>query len=78
VDAETGEVNDRSAGVQINETISVAPGASVSVGWAPDVMDANGNKLTETSAIGQTLRLRPGHQVALLDIGGAVVDTISL
>ena len=78
VDPETGEVNDRSAGVQINEKISVAPRESVSVGRAPDVVDANGNEVAGTFAGGQPLRLRPGDQVALLDIGGAVVDTISL
>jgi hypothetical protein len=77
-DPETGEVNDRSAGVQINEEIPVAPGESVSVGRTPDVVDANGNEVAGTFASGQPLRLRPGDQVALLDIGGAVVDTISI
>jgi hypothetical protein len=78
VDPETGEVNDRSTGVQINEKIQVAPGESVSVGRLPDVVDANGNEVAGTFASGEPLRLRPGDQVALLDIGGAVVDTISI
>ena len=78
VDPETGDVNDRSAGVQINDEIRVAAGDSVSVGRSSDVVDANGNKVAGTFTGGKQLTLKPGDQVALLDMGGAVIDTISI
>jgi hypothetical protein len=78
VDPETGEVDDGSVGVQINREILVSPGESVSVGRMPDVVDADGNEVAGTFSGGGSLTLRPGDQVALLDIGGAVVDTISI
>ena len=78
VDPETGEVKDDSSGVQINEKILVSPGESVSVGRSSDVVDANGNEVAGSFVDGQQLKVKPGDQVALLDIGGAVVDTISI
>jgi hypothetical protein len=44
----------------------------------PDVVDADGDELAATFDAGGVLTLRPGDQVALLDIRGAIVDTISL
>jgi hypothetical protein len=78
VDPRTGEVNEGSAGVQVNEEILLAPGESVSIGRAPNVVDADGDEVFGTFTSREQLRLRPGDQVALLDVGGAVIDTISI
>jgi hypothetical protein len=77
-DPETGEISDRSSGVRVNQKIRVAPGKSVSVGRASDVVDADGNEVAGTFTGGGSLALRPGNKVALLDKSGAVVDSISI
>lgn len=77
-DPETGEISDRSSGVRVNQKIRVSSGKSVSVGRAPDVVDADGNEVAGTFTGGGSLSLRPGNKVALLDKSGAVVDSISI
>ncbi len=62
----------------MNEEILLASGEAVSIGRAPNVVDADGDQVAATFTGGERLRLRPGDQVALLDIGGAVIDTISI
>jgi len=76
VDPETGEVNRGSTGVQVNEDIQLAPGEVASIGRAPDVVDADGDEVAATFTGGGSLR--PGDQVALVDTGGAVIDTITI
>ncbi len=78
VDPRSGEVNEGSTGVQVNEDLLLAPGEAASIGRAPNVVDADGDQVAATFAGGERLRLRPGDQVALLDVGGAVIDTISV
>lgn len=78
VDPRSGEVNDRSAGVRMDQNISVAAGESVSVGRTPDIVDADGNQVAGAFARGGLLALKAGDQAALLGTAGAVVDTISI
>lgn len=75
LDPESGQVDADSPGVTINEPIEVGPGASVSVGRVPDVVDADGQRVAGTFEGGEALDLAPGDQVALLDAGGAIADT---
>ncbi len=78
IDAETGEASQESEGVEITDSIRVRPGRTVSVGRVPNVIDADGREVRGTFGGGDELGLEPGDQLALLDGGGAVVDTISL
>ncbi len=76
LDPETGEVNPNSDGVLLNEDVSVQPGEEVSLGRVPDVQNAEGETVDGTFGGGDALDLAPGDQLALLDSGGAVADTI--
>lgn len=78
LDPETGQVNDQSATVEINDSIEVQPGKSVSVGRSAEVVDADGKKVAGVFVGGEDLGLAPGDQVALLDAGGAVAATITV
>ena len=78
MDPETGEATQESAGVEITDNVRVRPGRTASVGRVPDITDADGRAMRGTFSGGEELGLEPGDQVALLDGGGAVVDTISL
>ena len=75
VDQRSGKVDENSPGVQINSSLKVQPGESVSVGRVPDVTGPNGKKVAGTFEGGQQLNLSPGDQVALLDKDGAIADT---
>jgi len=78
LDPETGEVNPESATVSINDPVEVRPGRSVSVGRAPEVVDADGRRVAGVFEGGDALDLAPGDQVVLLDAGGAVADTYTI
>ena len=78
LDPETGEVTPDSDGVLINDEVRVQPGEEVSVGRVPDVENAEGEQVAGTFEGGQELGLSPGDQLALLDSGGAVADTITI
>lgn len=78
VDPETGEASGESEGVEVTEEIRVRPGATASVGRVPDVTDADGRTVRGTFSGGEQLGLEAGDQVAILDGGGAVVDTITV
>lgn len=78
VDPETGEVSEESEGVQVTEGIRVRPGRTVSVGRVPDLTDADGRTVKGTFAGGEELSLEDGQQIAILDSGGAVIDTITV
>ncbi|MGB3683866.1 MAG: hypothetical protein WA990_15425, partial [Rubrobacteraceae bacterium] len=78
LDPETGQVNPDSDGVLINDEVQVQPGEQVSVGRVPDVQDAEGNPVAGTFEGGTDLGLAPGEQLALLDSGGAVADTLAI
>jgi hypothetical protein len=60
------------------EGIRVRPGRTVSVGRVPDITDADGRTVKGTFAGGEELGLEAGQQVAILDGGGAVVDTVTV
>ena len=78
LDPETAEVDPDSPGVAINEAVEVQPRESISIGRAPDVVDADGEQVAATFEGGEPLDLGPGDQVALLDSGGAVANTITV
>ena len=78
VDPETGDVTVDSPGVEMNERIRVGSGKSASVGRVPDAVDADGREVKGTFEGGADLELQPGDTVALLDGGGAVVDTVAI
>ncbi len=78
VDPETGDVTSDSPGVEVNERTRVRPGRSASVGRVPDVVDADGRSVRGTFEGGEDLQMQPGDTVALLDSGGAVVDTATV
>jgi hypothetical protein len=78
LDPETAQVDPDSPGVTINEAIEIQPRESISVGRAPDVVDADGEQVAGTFEGGEPLDLGPGDQVALLDSGGAVANTITV
>ena len=77
-DPDTGEVDDAGGGVQISDAVRLAPGEQVSIGSDAEVVDADGREVAGVFSNGDSLTLRAGDQVALLDNGGAVVDTISI
>ena len=78
VDPESGDVNTDSPGVEVNERTRVGSGKSASVGRVPDAVDADGRQVKGTFEGGEELGLQPGATVALLDAGGAVVDTVAV
>lgn len=78
LDPETGQIDPDSATVTISDPVEVQPNKRVSVGRAPDVIDADGNQVAGTFEGGDGLGLGPGDQVALLDAGGAVAVTITV
>jgi hypothetical protein len=78
LDPETTQVDPGSPGVTINEAVQVQPGQSVSIGRVPDVADADGERVAGTVEGGEALAFGPGDQVALLDSGGAVANTITV
>lgn len=78
LDPETGEVNPDSEGVLINDRVRVRPEQEESVGRVPDVENAEGERVAGTFEGGTELGLAPGDQLALLDSGGAVADTITI
>ncbi len=77
-DPETGEIDGGGNGVEINELTRIGPRQVASIGRAPDVVDAEGRLVIGTFTNGASLTVQPGDQVALLDNGGAVVDTITV
>jgi hypothetical protein len=78
LDPETAQVDSDSPGVTISEAVEVQPGDNVSIGRVPDVVDADGERVAGTFEGGEALDLGPGDQVALLDSGGAVANTITV
>ena len=78
LDPETAQVDPDLPGVTINEAVEIQPRESISVGRAPDVVDADGEQVAGTFEGGEPLDLGPGDQVALLDSGGAVANTITV
>jgi hypothetical protein len=78
VDPSTGDVKDATRGVQINEPIRLAAGEKASIGRVPQLIDADGRDVIGTFEGGESLALKAGDQVALLDRGGAIADTISI
>jgi hypothetical protein len=64
--------------VTISEAVEVQPGDNVSIGRVPDVVDADGERVAGTFEGGEAVDLGPGDQVALLDPGGAVANTITV
>jgi len=78
LDPETAQVDPDSPGVTISEAVEVQPGDSISIGRVPDVVDADGERVAGTFEGGEALDLGPGDQVALLDSGGAVANTITV
>jgi hypothetical protein len=77
-DPDTGEVDDSGGGVQISDAVRLAPGKQASIGSDAEVIDADGREIAGVFSNGDSLTLRAGDQVSLLDNGGAVVDTISI
>ena len=77
-DPDTGEVDGSEGGVQISDAVRLAPGEQVSIGSDTDILDADGREVAGAFSDGYSLTLRAGDQVALLDNGGAVIDTISI
>ena len=77
-DPETGDTGDSGGRVEIDANVRLDPGQEASVGRQPQVTDADGREVIGTFSNGESLTLRAGDQVALLDNGGAVVDTITI
>ena len=75
-DPETGEIDEGGNGVEINEAARIGPRQVASIGSAPDVIDAGGRLVIGTFTNCAALTVQPGDQVALLDNGAAIVDTI--
>lgn len=76
LDPETNEVDPGAAGITINGDVRIEPGETAAIGRVPDVVDAAGDRVDGTFEGGQAMDLAPGDQVALLDPGGAVADTL--
>ena len=77
-DPDTGDVDSSGSVLRIAEQVRVAPGETASIGREPGVTDADGREALGTFSGGEALAVGAGDQVALLDNGGAVVDTISI
>jgi hypothetical protein len=75
---EDAQVDPDAPQVTINSDVRIAPRESASVGRVPDVVDADGERVSGTFEGGTDLDLAPGDQVALLDPGGAVASTITV
>jgi hypothetical protein len=78
IDPETGDIRRGSRGVQINEGVMLAAGEKASIGRRTQIVDADGKEVVGTFANGESFTVKPGDQVAFLDGGGAIVDTVSL
>jgi hypothetical protein len=78
LDPETAQVNPDAPGITIDESIKIQPRQSLSFGRAPDIVDADGERVAGTFVGGEALNLAPGDQVALLDSGGAVASTLTV
>ena len=78
LDPETAQVTPGAPGVTIDSDIKVKRGQSVSIGRVPDIVDDEGRRVAGTFEGGTSLDLAPGDQIALLDPGGAVADTITV
>src|SRR5215218_2586277 len=78
LDPETAQVTPGAPGVTIDSDIRVKRGQSVSIGRVPDIVDDKGKRVAGTFEGGTSLDLAPGDQIALLDPGGAVADTITV
>jgi len=74
----TGEIDAGGDGVEIDEGAVVGPRQVVSLGSAPEVVDSEGRQVIGTFTNSESLTVQPGDQVALVDNGGAVVDTITV
>ncbi|MDX6380740.1 MAG: hypothetical protein QOI57_1764 [Rubrobacteraceae bacterium] len=77
-DPATGEIDKSGGGVQINGGVTLDPGETGSIGREPQTLDADGREVIGTFSNADALKVKAGDQVALLDNGGAVVDTISI
>ena len=77
-DPDTGDVDSSGSALRISEQVRIAPGETASIGREPGIMDADGREALGTFSGGEALEVGAGDQVALLDNGGAVVDTISI
>jgi Lamin Tail Domain len=77
-DPDTGEIDDSGDGLQITGGVTLEPGETASIGRESGIVDADGNEVVGTFSNGDSLTVGAGDQVALLDNGGAVVDTISI
>ena len=77
-DPETGDTNDSGGRVEIDANVRLDHGERASVGRHPQVKDGDGREVIGTFSNGELLTLRAGDQVALLDNGAAVVDTITI
>ena len=75
---EDAQVDPDAPQVTISSDVRIAPQASASVGRVPDVVDADGDRVSGTFEGGTNLDLAPGDQVALLDPGGAVASTLTI
>jgi hypothetical protein len=78
IDPETGDIRAGSRGVQINEGVRLAVGEKASIGRSTEIVDADGKEAVGTFINGESFMVKPKDQVALLDRGGAIVDTISV
>ena len=78
VDPDTGDVTSDSPGVEVNERTRVGSTKSASIGRVPNAVDADGRQVKGTFEGGEDLQLQPGSTVALIDGGGAVVDTVAV
>jgi len=77
-DPDTGEIDDSGGGVQVSDAVRLAPGEQASIGRESGIVDADGREVAGAFSNGESLTLGAGDQVALLDNGAAVVDTISI
>ena len=77
-DPDTGEIDDSGGGVRVSDAVRLGPGEQVSIGSDAGVVDADGREVAGAFSNAESLTLRAGDQVALLDNGGAVVDTITI
>jgi hypothetical protein len=77
-DPDTGEIDDSGGGVQIGDSVRLDPGEQASIGRDSGAVDADGREVVGTFSNADAVTLKAGDQVALLDNGGAVVDTITI
>lgn len=72
---EDAQVDPDAPQVTVGGDVRIPPQSSASVGRVPDVVDADGDRVSGTFEGGTDLDLAPGDQVALLDPGGAIAST---